>query len=120
MFRFSFPHSSRRSLPTFFHSLISKSYNANLIRNFKLNYPSKSSIKLFSTGSQIISTSKESAKKDTETKLRVKAIFLALIPILTFGLGTWQVARLRWKVKLIEDYEDRLSKPSINLPKRIK
>jgi hypothetical protein len=111
MFQFSFLYSSRRSVSTFF-----KSYNANLKSNFKINYPLKFPFKPFSTDSHFTSTNKESSKKE----LRVKAIFLALIPILTFGLGTWQVARLRWKVKLIEDYEDRLSKPSINLPKRIK
>ncbi|GBB93777.1 hypothetical protein RclHR1_02230003 [Rhizophagus clarus] len=107
----SFLYSSRRSVPIFF-----KSSKTNLKNDFKLNYPSESSFKPFSTGSHFNSASKESAKKE----LRVQAIFLALIPLITFGLGTWQVARLRWKVKLIEDYEDRLSKPPINLPKRIK
>ncbi|CAB4490115.1 uncharacterized protein OCT59_022897 [Rhizophagus irregularis] len=111
MFQFSFLYSSRRSVPTFF-----KSYSASHKSSFKFNHPLKSSSKPFSTGSHFTSTSKELPEKE----LRVKAIFLAFIPILTFGLGTWQVARLRWKVKLIEDYDDRLSKPPINLPKRIK
>jgi hypothetical protein len=117
MFRFSLLHSSRRSFPTLLYSLISTSYNANLK---SINYPLKSSIRSFSAESQFTSANKESTKKYTSTKLRVNTILLAFIPVLTFGLGTWQVARLRWKVKLIEDYEDRLSKPSINLPKRIK
>lgn len=104
MFQFSFLYYSRRSVPTFF-----KSSSASLKSSFKLNHPLKSPSKPFSTGKEL-----------QEKELRVKAIFLAFIPILTFGLGTWQVARLRWKVKLIEDYEDRLSKPLINLPKRIK
>ncbi|CAG8492535.1 1494_t:CDS:2 [Funneliformis caledonium] len=46
-------------------------------------------------------------------------IFLAIFPVLSFGLGTWQIQRLRWKVKLIEECEDQLSKPPINLPKRV-
>ncbi|RIB18569.1 SURF1 family-domain-containing protein [Gigaspora rosea] len=37
-----------------------------------------------------------------------------------FCLGTWQVQRLRWKVGLIEEYEERLSKPPMILPKNIK
>src|SRR6266542_4024206 len=64
------------------------------------------------------STNQSSIPNDT--KLRLQPIFLAFFPILTFGLGTWQILRLRWKVKLIEEYEDRLSQPPINLPKRIK
>jgi len=110
MFQFSFLYSFRRSVPTFF-----KPYNANPKNNFKLDRPFKFS-KPFYTDSDFIPTNKGLPKKE----LPVKTIFLALVPILTFGLGTWQVARLRWKVKLIEDYEDRLSKPPINLPKRIK
>lgn len=99
MFRFSLSH-----------SLIAKPYNTNFISNFKSTL--KYSFKPFSTGS----TSKEAKKKDT----KLHTIFLALFPVLSFGLGTWQLARLRWKLKLIEEYEDRLSIPPINLPKRIK
>ena len=51
---------------------------------------------------------------------RLKALFLALVPIVTFGLGTWQIQRLRWKVGLIELYEERLSTPPITLPKKFK
>ncbi|CAG8489562.1 10876_t:CDS:2 [Paraglomus brasilianum] len=49
---------------------------------------------------------------------RLKALFLALVPIVTFGLGTWQIQRLRWKVGLIELCEERLSTPPITLPKK--
>ncbi|RPA73043.1 SURF1-domain-containing protein [Ascobolus immersus RN42] len=41
---------------------------------------------------------------------------LALIPILAFGLGTWQVKRLQWKTELIDLYEDRLTRPPLPLP----
>ena len=45
---------------------------------------------------------------------------LCTIPFFTFGLGTWQVQRLRWKVNYISTLEDRLEREAIPLPKRIK
>ncbi|CAG8466137.1 10228_t:CDS:2 [Ambispora leptoticha] len=44
---------------------------------------------------------------------------LTLIPIITFGLGTWQVQRLRWKMGLINEAQERISKPPMKLPKHI-
>ncbi|KAG0043169.1 surf-like protein [Gryganskiella cystojenkinii] len=46
-------------------------------------------------------------------------IGLALCPIITFGLGTWQVQRLRWKVDLIEQLEDRMALEAIPLPRKV-
>ncbi|KAG0329175.1 surf-like protein [Podila humilis] len=46
-------------------------------------------------------------------------IGLALCPIITFGLGTWQVQRLRWKVDLIENLEDRMALDAIPLPRKV-
>ncbi|KAJ5162348.1 hypothetical protein N7492_007740 [Penicillium capsulatum] len=46
-------------------------------------------------------------------------IILALIPIIAFGLGSWQVQRLDWKTKLIAKFEDRLVRPPLPLPPRI-
>ncbi|CAG7954556.1 unnamed protein product [Penicillium nalgiovense] len=46
-------------------------------------------------------------------------IILALIPVISFILGTWQVQRLDWKTKLIAKFEDRLVKPPLPLPPRI-
>lgn len=40
----------------------------------------------------------------------------ALIPIIAFGLGTWQVFRLQWKTDLITKFEDRILKPPLPLP----
>jgi surfeit locus 1 family protein len=40
-------------------------------------------------------------------------------PIVTFGLGTWQIKRLQWKVNLIEELDEKLSKPSMRLPAKI-
>lgn len=41
---------------------------------------------------------------------------LLIIPASAFGLGTWQVKRLRWKQDLIADLECRTRAPPINLP----
>jgi surfeit locus 1 family protein len=46
-------------------------------------------------------------------------LFVALIPITAFALGTWQVQRLDWKTKLIAKFEDRLVKPPLPLPPRL-
>ncbi|KAF8455128.1 COX1 assembly protein [Terfezia claveryi] len=45
--------------------------------------------------------------------------FLALIPIISFALGCWQVHRLNWKTDLIARYEDRLILPPLPLPPQI-
>ncbi|KAA8645656.1 cytochrome oxidase assembly protein SHY1 [Aspergillus tanneri] len=46
-------------------------------------------------------------------------IILALIPIVSFALGTWQIQRLDWKTKLIAKYEDRLVKAPLPLPPQV-
>lgn len=46
-------------------------------------------------------------------------IGIALIPIISFGLGTWQIQRLEWKTNLIAKFEDRLVKPPLPLPPRV-
>lgn len=42
--------------------------------------------------------------------------FLILIPVTTFGLGTWQVKRRQWKLKLIEDLHRLTTADPIPLP----
>lgn len=46
-------------------------------------------------------------------------VVLGVIPIFTFYLGTWQVQRLKWKVALIDELEEKLQREPIPLPKRI-
>lgn len=41
---------------------------------------------------------------------------LLSVPIATFGLGTWQIKRWRWKLNLIETLKQRTSSEPINLP----
>lgn len=55
-----------------------------------------------------------------QRKFGVGTALLCTIPFFTFGLGTWQVQRLRWKVNYIHTLEDRLQRDAIPLPRRIK
>uniref|UniRef100_A0A1B6I8V3 SURF1-like protein n=1 Tax=Homalodisca liturata TaxID=320908 RepID=A0A1B6I8V3_9HEMI len=41
---------------------------------------------------------------------------LMLIPIITFGLGVWQVKRLKWKTELIKTIEERSAMDPVPLP----
>ncbi|XP_004482461.1 surfeit locus protein 1 [Dasypus novemcinctus] len=41
---------------------------------------------------------------------------LLLIPVTAFGLGTWQVQRRKWKLRLIADLESRVMAEPIPLP----
>lgn len=43
----------------------------------------------------------------------------ALIPIISFALGTWQIQRLDWKTNLITKFEERLLKPPLPLPPQV-
>ncbi|KAL2758452.1 hypothetical protein ACRALDRAFT_2072930, partial [Sodiomyces alcalophilus JCM 7366] len=46
-------------------------------------------------------------------------LFLAIIPVTAFILGTWQVQRLGWKTDLMARLEDRLIRDPLPLPPRI-
>jgi cytochrome oxidase assembly protein ShyY1 len=45
-----------------------------------------------------------------------KVFLLQLIPATTFGLGTWQVHRRKWKQQLIADLKARTSAAPCDLP----
>jgi len=47
-------------------------------------------------------------------------IVLIMVPIFTFGLGCWQIQRLRWKVGLIEEVERNMKREPMVLPAHIK
>ncbi|KAF4124789.1 surfeit locus 1 family protein, partial [Geosmithia morbida] len=46
-------------------------------------------------------------------------LFLGVIPVTAFFLGTWQVKRLGWKTELIAKFEDRLVREPLPLPPRV-
>ncbi|XP_039299674.1 cytochrome oxidase assembly protein shy1-like, partial [Nilaparvata lugens] len=55
------------------------------------------------------------APKKQRTSFATGALLLS-VPVLTFCLGTWQVRRREWKLKLMEDLEWKTKQPPIELP----
>lgn len=47
-------------------------------------------------------------------------VLLGIVPVFTFGLGTWQLQRLKWKVNLIDELSEKLELPPLPLPRKIK
>ncbi|KAI4501310.1 hypothetical protein M0802_003683 [Mischocyttarus mexicanus] len=45
--------------------------------------------------------------------------FLLIVPITTFLLGTWQLQRLQWKLKIIKDLETQINKDPVDLIENI-
>lgn len=41
------------------------------------------------------------------------------MPLVTFGLGSWQIKRLNWKLKMIDQLEEKLNQNMVRLPARI-
>jgi len=60
--------------------------------------------------------SKSRTRRKTSLGAKVTLGLLVLMPIIAFGLGTWQVQRLQWKLDLISRAEDRLLLPPLELP----
>ncbi|XP_074066884.1 surfeit locus protein 1 [Macrotis lagotis] len=60
-----------------------------------------------------ISTATATSKSEDDSLYKW---FLLLIPVTTFGLGTWQVQRRKWKLKLIAELESRVTAEPIPLP----
>uniref|UniRef100_A0A1B6EEY8 SURF1-like protein n=1 Tax=Clastoptera arizonana TaxID=38151 RepID=A0A1B6EEY8_9HEMI len=59
-------------------------------------------------------------KKNNRYPLTIGGLLLMLIPLTTFGLGTWQVKRKKWKEELIGMLKARTSAPPlITLPEDI-
>lgn len=46
-------------------------------------------------------------------------VILGFMPIVTFALGTWQVERLKWKVDLIDELEEKLQREPMSLPNHV-
>lgn len=47
-------------------------------------------------------------------------VLVGIMPFFTFALGTWQVQRLKWKVNLIDELEEKLRREPLVLPPKIK
>lgn len=61
-------------------------------------------------------TSRSSTENEQKQK---RKLWLLIIPVTTFCLGTWQVFRLQWKLGLIDELERRTMKPAINIPNNV-
>jgi len=46
-------------------------------------------------------------------------LVLGFIPLFTFALGVWQIKRLKWKVGLIDEIDEKLAREPLLLPPRI-
>jgi len=49
-----------------------------------------------------------------------KILQFQTVPVLSFGLGTWQVYRRNWKLNLIHDLKQKTTAPPIELPEKYK
>jgi surfeit locus 1 family protein len=47
-------------------------------------------------------------------------LLVGFIPVLSFGLGTWQLQRLQWKTNLIDELQEKLQLDPLSLPPQIK
>ncbi len=47
-------------------------------------------------------------------------LLVGFIPFFTFGLGTWQLRRLQWKINLVDELKEKLELPPLALPRKIK
>ncbi|CAH3042869.1 unnamed protein product, partial [Porites lobata] len=56
---------------------------------------------------------------NTEAKESKLHYLLLIIPVSTFGLGTWQIHRLQWKKGLIKELEERTTQPVQELSENI-
>lgn len=59
-------------------------------------------------------------KPRREPLLTPTLVLIGTIPVLTFSLGIWQLRRLKWKVNLIDELQEKLEIAPLPLPKRIK
>ena len=46
-------------------------------------------------------------------------VLLWAMPVVSFGLGTWQVHRLQWKKSLIQQLEDRTMREPLEIEDRL-
>lgn len=68
-----------------------------------------------------IASSAAPTTNTTQNKARARPFIyvLGLMPLVTFGLGTWQVMRLNWKLDMIDQLEKKLNQNMVRLPARI-
>ncbi|KAF8349678.1 mitochondrial protein required for respiration [Amanita rubescens] len=58
-------------------------------------------------------------KPRKESWLTPTMMLVGTIPFLTFALGTWQLQRLKWKINLIDELEEKLQLRPVPLPPKV-
>ncbi|XP_036418841.1 surfeit locus protein 1 [Colossoma macropomum] len=84
----------------------------NLFDQSRQSLFKRENVKLVNVGRQSSSTAAQ-AEKGEDSFLKW---LLLLIPVTTFGLGTWQVKRRQWKLKLIQELQNLTTADPIPLP----
>ncbi|KAK9499841.1 hypothetical protein O3M35_002802 [Rhynocoris fuscipes] len=65
---------------------------------------------------QVIKPNLRNLKKAEKEGIGPIGWFLLVIPVSTFGLGTWQIKRKKWKEDLIENLNLKTREPAVPLP----
>lgn len=60
-------------------------------------------------------TKKEEVRRRNEGNIMGKALWFLPFPILTFGLGLWQMQRLEWKTRLLKEIDENFSKEAVKI-----
>ncbi|KAF9481669.1 mitochondrial protein required for respiration [Pholiota conissans] len=58
-------------------------------------------------------------KPRKESFITPTMVLIGIMPIFTFALGTWQLKRLKWKINLIDELEEKLQLRPLSLPPNI-
>lgn len=59
-------------------------------------------------------------KARRESWITPTMVLIGIMPIFTFSLGVWQLQRLKWKINLIDELEEKLQLQPLSLPPNIK
>ncbi|OCH86046.1 mitochondrial protein required for respiration [Obba rivulosa] len=82
--------------------------------------PPKSRVSTFTRSESTSSTSSgPTYKAKREPFITPVLALVGFIPIFTFALGTWQVKRLKWKVDLIDELQEKMEREPIQLPRNV-
>jgi len=61
-------------------------------------------------------SAEQTFKAKQSATLTPTMVLLGIMPIFTFALGTWQIQRLKWKVNLVDELQEKLHRQPIILP----
>ncbi|XP_046818121.1 surfeit locus protein 1 isoform X1 [Vespa crabro] len=76
-------------------------------------------IKIYLIRSKTTNPTLYEVRRNAKRSINIYGYFLLVVPISTFFLGTWQLQRRQWKLKLIEDLQTRINAEPIDLVENI-